>query len=201
VVQPRFNQRPCTIFNSDKHLAASRANERTARGSLRNARTATATDVRTRGELAPLVFEHFEQRQSQAEVVIGLRVELEVVRELFEQYCRGLVDSQLDKKNPNGQHEDELDKVSGDDLARRLEALAVGERTRISIGRWRGSCLVGDDPADYAWIVELGGFLVAGPCTIDEITRRYGRGSYRVTAYGFDPSGIRWEVLVKELKA
>jgi hypothetical protein len=40
-------------------------------------------ETRTRGDLAALVFECFEQRQSQAEIVIGLRVEPETVRELF----------------------------------------------------------------------------------------------------------------------
>lgn len=55
------------------------------------------------------------------------------------------------------------------------------------------------DQLDYAWINELGGFVVAGPCSVDEITRRYGRGSYRVSAYGFEPAGLRWEVLVEDL--
>jgi hypothetical protein len=33
----------------------------------------------------------------------------------------------------------------------------------------------------------------------NETTRRYGRGSYRVSAYGFEPTGVRWEVLIEEL--
>jgi hypothetical protein len=43
--------------------------------------------------------------------------------------------------------------------------------------------------------------LIAGPCTSDQITRRYGPGNYRVTAYGFEPAGLRWEVLVKDLRS
>lgn len=71
--------------------------------------------------------------------------------------------------------------------------------TRISVGRWRGRYQAGDDQADYAWIVELGGFHVSGACTLEEITRRFGSGDYRVTAYGFDPPGLRWEFLVEDL--
>ena len=69
------------------------------------------------------------------------------------------------------------------------------------IGRWRGVYQAGEEKSDYAWIVELGGFHVSGPCTPTEVTRRFGHGSYRVTAYGFDPAGLRWEVLVEDLAA
>ena len=180
-------------------LAASRANGALARGKIRN--TVDAREPRTRGELAALVFERFEQRQSQAEIVIGLRVEPETVRELFDQYCRGLVDAQLDRKQPNVALDSEIVKVGPDELERRLAALPEGEATRISIGRYRGPTLSLDGERDYAWIIELGGFLVSGPCGANEITCRYGRGSYRVTAYGFESNRIRWEVIVKDLNA
>jgi hypothetical protein len=179
-------------------LAASRVNHALARDKIRNGKPAPET--RTRGELAALVFERFEQRQSQAEIVIGLRIEPETVRELFDQYCRGLIEAQLDKKQPNVPHEDDIEKLPPDELARRLQSLPQGRITRISVGRWRGTCPAGVDPAEYAWIVELGGFLVAGPCTPNEITHRYGPGSYRVTTYGFDPPELRWEALVTRLK-
>ena len=42
-----------------------------------------------------LVFERLEQRQSLAEIVIGVRVEPETVRALFEQWCLGLIEGQL----------------------------------------------------------------------------------------------------------
>lgn len=180
-------------------LAASRANQALARGKIRNA--AEVREPRTSGELAALVFERFEQRHSQAEIVIGLRVEPETVRELFDQYCRGLVDAQLDRKQPNVALDSEVVRVDADELERRLAALPEGEVTRISVGRYRGPTLSLEGDSDYAWIIELGGFLVSGPCEAHEITCRYGRGSYRVTAYGFGPNGIRWEVIVKDLNA
>jgi hypothetical protein len=177
-------------------LAASRANEALAHNKIRNAKPANET--RTRGELAALVFERFEQRQSQAEIVIGLRVEPETVRELFDQYCRGLIEAQLSKKQPHSPLQDELPCVPKTELARRLHELPEGQVTRISVGRWRGVHPVED--LEYAWIVELGGFLVSGPCTPHEITRRFGRGSYRVSLYGFEPAGLRWEVLIEDLR-
>jgi hypothetical protein len=178
-------------------LAASRANNALSRGKIRDA--TSARESRTKGEVAALVYERFEQRQSQAEIVIGLRVEPETVRELFGQYCRGLIDAQLDHKRPNTPQQGDLATVSGDELARRLAALPQDEATRISVGRLRDT-VIGEDDREYHWLIELGGFLVSGPCEVSEIVRRYGRGSYRVTAYGFDPSGIRWEVIVSDLR-
>lgn len=180
-------------------LAASRANTALSRGKIRNA--TPARESRTRGEVAALVYERFEQRQSQAEIVIGLRVEPETVRELFDQYCRGLIEAQLHRKRPNVPQHGDIATVSADELARRLAALPQSEATRISVGRSRGSTMCGDDDREYLWILELGGFLVSGPCELTEIVRRYGRGSYRVTAYGFEPNGLRWEVIVRDLNA
>jgi hypothetical protein len=177
-------------------LAASRANDALARNKIRNAKPANET--RTRGELAALVFERFEQRQSQAEIVIGLRVEPETVRELFDLYCRGLIEAQLAKKQPCSPLQNELPCVHKTDLARRLQALPEGQVTRISVGRWRG--VHPADDLEYAWIVELGGFLVSGPCSTGEVTRRFGRGSYRVSAYSFEPAGLRWEALIEDLE-
>ena len=87
------------------------------------------------------------------------------------------------------------------ELEKRLAALPDAEITRISIARSRGRYPAGEgeDLADYAWLVELGGFQVSAPCTVDAIRLRYGPGSYRVTAYGFDPAGPRWGVLVEDL--
>jgi hypothetical protein len=178
-------------------LAASRANDAIGRNKIRNVKP--AAEVRTRGEVAALVYERFEQRQSQAEIVIGLRIEPETVRELFDQWCLGLVEAQLTKRAPNVPLEQDLVRVGVEGLGQRLAALPDGAITRISVGRWRGQYQAGDDKADYAWIVELGGFLVSGPCEVREITRRFGPGDYRITAYGFDPSGLRWEILVEDL--
>jgi hypothetical protein len=165
-------------------LAASRANQALDRGSIRNA--TSVPDARTRGETAALVFERLEQRQSHAEIVIGLRIEPEVVGELFEQWCFGLTERQLRKREPRVPLVEDIETVHRGELAKRLAALPEAEVTRISIGRWRGTFPAGDDKADYAWIVELGGFHVSGPSTTDEVTRRYGSGSYRITAYCLD---------------
>ncbi len=197
-----------TVDNSGAHwfspkevtaLAASRANQALDRGAIRNA--TPAPEARTRGEIAALVFERFEQRQSHAEIVIGLRVEPEVVGELFEQYCFGLTERMLRKRDPRVPLQREIELVQVGELETRLAALPEAQVTRISIARWRGPCPAGDDRSEYAWLVELGGFHVGGPSTRDEIVRRYGPGSYRVTAYGFDPPGLRWEALVEDLTA
>ncbi len=181
-------------------LAASLAN---STGAMRSASTsaavARAPESRHPGEIAALVFERFEQRQSHAEIVIGLRLEPELVAQLFEQYCRGLTERQLRKREPGVPLVEDIPQLKRSDLERLLAAFPSDRVTRISVGRWRGVFPAGEDQLDYAWINELGGFVVAGPCTVDEITRRYGRGSYRVSAYGFDPAGLRWEVLVEDL--
>lgn len=178
-------------------LAASRANQALDRGQIRNAKA--APEARTRGEIAALVFERFEQRHSHAEIVIGLRIEPELVAELFAQYCFGLTERQLAKREPRVPVVDDIEKVARTELVQRLASLPTAQVTRVSVGRWRGAYRAGEDRADYAWIVELGGFHVSGPCTVDEITRRYGPGSYRITAYGFDPPGIHWESLIEDL--
>jgi hypothetical protein len=180
-------------------LAASRANQALDRGTIRSA--TPVPEARTRGEIAALVFERFEQRQSHAEIVIGLRIEPEVVAELFEQWCYGLTERQLRKREPRVPLVDEMQTVHRSELERRFSTLPTTEVTRISIGRWRGVYPAGEDRANYAWIVELGGFHVSGPCTIDEIVRRYGSGNYRVTAYGFVPPAVQWEVLIEDLGA
>jgi len=48
--------------------------------------------------------------------------------------------------------------------------------------------------ASRASSAELGGFVVSGPTTVSEIRRRVGAGEYRVSAYGLDVPGMRWEV-------
>lgn len=52
---------------------------------------------------------------------------------------------------------------------------------------------------NFARIDEHGGFHVSGPTSINEVTRRYGKGSFRVSAFGFAPHGLRWEVIVEGL--
>jgi hypothetical protein len=179
-------------------LAATRANQALGRGAIRNEKP--VPDARTRGEVAALVFERFEQRQSHAEIVIGLRIEPEVVGELFEQYCLGLTERMLTKREPRVPLQSDIEIVQFPELAKRLATLPEAEVTRISIARWRGAFPAGVDRDDYAWLVEVGGFHTSGAVTANEMVRRYGPGSYRVTAYGFAPPGVRWEVLVEDLR-
>jgi hypothetical protein len=73
----------------EKEVAALAATLANSTGAKRSASTsaamARAPESRTAGEIAALVFERFEQRQSHAEIVIGLRLEPEIVAHLFEQ--------------------------------------------------------------------------------------------------------------------
>jgi hypothetical protein len=38
---------------------------------------------------------------------------------------------------------------------------------------------------------------VSGPISVADIMARVGAGEYRVSAYGFEPPGLRWEVFVR----
>ncbi len=78
-------------------------------------------------------------------------------------------------------------------------ALPAAELTRISVARFREEFQHGDH--EYLRVDELGGFLASGPCRVEEITRRFGPGSYRITAYAIDGAALRWEILVEGLAA
>lgn len=160
---------------------------------------APATDQRSPGEIAALVFERLEQRQSLPEIVIGLRIEPDKVRALFDQWCLGLTEGQLRmKREPRIPRANEIEPATPDKLATRLAAIPQGTLTRISVARFRD--IYDYDVHAYAVVNELGGFHVSGPCGIEEITRRFGPGTYRVTAYGFDPSAVMWELMVRDLE-
>ena len=179
-------------------LAATLANEA---GPKRpnSANSVRAPEPRTAGEIAALVFERFEQRQSLAEIVIGLRVEPEIVRSLFEQWCLGLVEHQLRlEREPRMARSHEIERARVGKLAARLAELPANEVTRISVARFREEFQHGEH--EYLRVDELGGFNVSGACSVDEITRRFGPGAYRITAYGFEPPGLRWELLVDGLE-
>lgn len=175
-------------------LASELANEPRAR---RTRNTATEPQ-RSPGELAALVFDRLEQRQSMAEIVVGLHVEPKIVRELFDQWCLGLTEGQLRiKDEPRVPRDKDVERGDIEKLAARLAQIPQGQLTRISVGRFRG--LFVSDGVEYNEVVELGGFHVSGPCATHEITRRFGPGDYRVTAYGFDPPALCWELLVEAL--
>jgi AcrR family transcriptional regulator len=182
-------------------LAATLLNEREGKPprKLRNAAAPTREAKRTDGEIAADVFARLEQRQSLAEIVIGVRVEPELVRELHRQWQTGLIDGELDREQPVLPMDDVLASqerhVSDRELRERLASLP-SVPTRLSIARDLG--------ADFATatgntrrLIELGGFVVFGPSSVEEIVDRYGSGAYRVTAYALDPTGLRWEVLTR----
>ncbi|MEO8845886.1 MAG: hypothetical protein ABI704_30225 [Kofleriaceae bacterium] len=65
-----------------------------------------------------------------------------------------------------------------------------------------GEFMIPDDHSahgslEYRNLTELGGFTASGPIALADIVARVGIGEYRVTAYGFEPRGLRWEVIVR----
>jgi transcriptional regulator with XRE-family HTH domain len=184
-------------------LAAELADEPRARRLRNAARDPGAKPApRSEDELAAQVFERLEQRQSLAEIVVGVRVAPERVRELHEQWCRGLIEGQLRfARTPQVPLDRDYARIRPAELAERLATLPQG-MTRISVARYRGPFLAptpegGDE--EFAWVTELGGFHVSGPCDVSEIVRRFGKGDYRISAYGFNPPGLRWEVIVQDI--
>jgi DNA-binding transcriptional MerR regulator len=158
-----------------------------------------------KGELAALVFERLEQRHSLAEIVIALRVPPDEVRELYHSWLVGLWSGELQRREPalpmRHTEQDVVRRVTREQLASMLAALPEKQPTRISLARDLGEYIVPDGQAEsstsfveYRNLAELGGFVVSGPTTISEIARRVGAGEYRVSAYGLDALGMRWEV-------
>lgn len=97
-LQPRIDDEGVRWFDEKDvaALAAALMNEPRATR-RRNARPvpASSTAQRTAGEIAAQVFERLEQRQSLAEIVVGVRVEPSVVRALFDQWNVGLIEGVL----------------------------------------------------------------------------------------------------------
>jgi hypothetical protein len=179
-------------------------------GEQRSPRNAHQAVVRAaeipKGELAALVFERLEQRHSLSEIVIALRVPPEDVRELYHTWLVGLWAGELQRKEPAlpARHTDQeaIRRVTPVQLAQLLASLPPQESTRISIARVVGEFVVPEDSAgnafvEYRNLFELGGFDVAGPIALADVLARVGAGEYRVSAYGFEPRGLRWEVFVR----
>ena len=175
--------------------------------SPRNAQQAVVRAAEmSKGELAALVFERLEQRHSLSEIVIALRVPPEDVRELYHTWLVGLWTGELQRKEPAlpARHTDQeaIRRVTPVQLAQLLAALPTKQATRISIARMVGEFVLSEDAdtnafVEYRNLCELGGFDVTGPIAIVDILARVGAGEYRVSAYGFDPRGLRWEVFVR----
>jgi hypothetical protein len=166
-------------------------------------RPGPAAAERTPGELAALVFERLERRESLAEIVVGLKVPPAVVRELHREWLVGLTEGELQRPEPllptDQERQARERHVTAAELARLLADLPMGAHTRISVAADLGEAFFGEGPAGYPRearnVIERGGFVAAGPIPPTEIARRYGAGAFRITAYGFDPPGMRWEVL------
>ncbi|MGE0401270.1 MAG: MerR family transcriptional regulator [Kofleriaceae bacterium] len=182
-------------------LAMTLLGQRPAKPKAKGARNADRprTVGRTPGDVAAEVFERLEQRQSLAEIVIGARVTPEVVRELHREWQRGLIEGELDRDVPLLPAGELLRKrerhVKQTDLEAMFAALELGKNTRISVARSFGIIDYINDGEDVRRLVELGGFIVQGPVSVDELLRRYGPGEYRVSAYALAPPGLLWEVM------
>jgi DNA-binding transcriptional MerR regulator len=183
------------------------AKELEAERSPRNAQQAVVRAAEmSKGELAALVFERLEQRHSLSEIVIALRVPPEDVRELYHTWLVGLWAGELQRKEPAlpARHTDQdaIRLVTLAQLAQLLAGLPAKQSTRISLARMAGELVIADDTeagalVEYRNLCELGGFDVSGPISVADIMARVGAGEYRVTAYGFEPRGLRWEVFVR----
>ena len=156
-----------------------------------------------KGELAALVFERLEQRHSLSEIVIALRVPPEDVRELYHTWLVGLWAGELQRKEPalppRHTDQDVIRRVTPVQLAQLLGALPAKESTRISIARMVGEFVIPDETSgngfvEYRNLCELGGFDASGPISVADLIARVGAGEYRVSAYGIEPRGLRWEV-------
>lgn len=179
--------------------------------SPRNAQQAVlrAADL-PKGELAAQVFERLEQRHSLSEIVIALRVPPEDVRELYHTWLVGLCAGELQRKEPalpaRNSDQDAIRRVTSEQLGQLLAALPERQSTRISLARVVGEVVLfegkeSDAFVEYRNLCELGGFDVSGPIVVADIIARVGAGEYRVTAYGFEPRGLRWEVYVRLAEA
>ena len=81
-------------------------------------------------------------------------------------------------------------------------ALPEKQSTRLGVARIQGELMIPDENnangcVEYRNLTELGGFTVSAPVALADLVARVGAGEYRVSAYGFDPRGLRWEVLVR----
>lgn len=165
----------------------------------RNAPAAAPEVKRTEGEIAAEVFDRLEQRQSLAEIVIGVRVPPDVVRELHRQWQIGLIEGELERDKPvlpAGQVLTQQERHVSERELHDLLASLPASPTRLSIARDLGADFeTGSGSTRH--LIELGGFVVFGPATIKQIVDRYGGGAFRITAYGLEPRGLRWEVLVQ----
>ena len=128
------------------------------------------------------------------------------MRELYHTRLVGLWAGELQHKEPAlpAPHSDQdaIRHATPVHLAHLLAALPPKQSTRISIARMLGEFMISEGTGadafvEYRNLCELGGFDVTGPSSVADIVARVGAGEYRVSAYGFEPRGLRWEVFVR----
>lgn len=143
---------------------------------------------------------------SLSEIVIALRVPPEDVRELYHTWLVGLWAGELQHKEPAlpARHTDQdvIRRVTPVQLAQLLAALPSKQSTRISIGahdrrvhdlgRHRSRRV-----RRVSKSMRAGWFDVPAPIAVADLIARVGAGEYRVSAYGFEPRGLRWEVFLR----
>jgi hypothetical protein len=112
-------------------------------------------------------------------------------------------DATAHKRPARHTDQDAIRRVTPEQLAQLLAALPDKHSTRISIARAIGEFVIPEGTekdagfVEYRNLCELGGFDVSGPIAVADILARVGAGEYRVSAYGFDPRGMRWEVFAR----
>ncbi|HEY4178846.1 MAG TPA: hypothetical protein VGM90_18495 [Kofleriaceae bacterium] len=128
------------------------------------------------------------------------------MRDLYHTWLVGLWAGELQRNEPAlpARHTDQdgIRRVTPVQLAQLLAALPSNQSTRISIARMIGEFMISqgttaDAFVEYRNLCELGGFDTSGPLAIADIMARVGAGEYRVSAFGFEPRGLRWEVFVR----
>jgi hypothetical protein len=149
------------------------------------------------GELAARVFERFEQRQSLPEVVIGLRITPDKARALFREWNLGLVCGELARREPV-LAPSRLSSVDRPTFEGLCAALPLAVPTRISVARDLGVYSL-ESGEDFHQVQELNGFITHGPLRVDDLSARYGHGSYRVTAIALPEGNLLWEVLTPHI--
>ncbi len=143
---------------------------------------------------------------SLSEIVIALRVPPEDVRELYHTWLVGLCAGEVQRKEPRflrgtpiSMRSGESQRCSSRSCSRAAGEAVDADQHRAHARRVRDPRRPGADAGfvEYRNLSELGGFDVSGPIALADIMARVGAGQYRVSAYGFEPRGLRWEVFLR----
>lgn len=111
-----------------------------------------------------------------------------------------MLDSELHEANEECEVEITFEYIDKAEMRAAAEKLKFSPRTVCVplIKEIARTCRDGDKrKAAVANLCELGGFAASGPIALADLSARVGAGEYRVSAYGFEPRGLRWEVFVQ----